>query len=81
MKRHVIVSKKKGEYTIPVIETREFLFPKKLGSYCAEDGSLWVSLNDGKTIFEDESLAKIKLQETLRDLFGDVLILSNASDN
>jgi hypothetical protein len=71
MKRYVLVTKQKGKYTIPVIETREFYYPKRLGSYCADDGSLWVSLSDGKSIFEEESLAKIKLQETLRDLFGE----------
>ena len=71
MKRFVIVAKKRGAYVVPVIETRDFNSPKKLGSYCAEDGSLWVSLNDGERIFEDESLAKIQLSTLIGDLFKD----------
>jgi len=68
-KRFVIVAKRRGDYIIPVIETREFACPKKLGSYCAEDGSLWTSLDDGKKIFASETEAANKLADILRDLF------------
>ena len=70
MKRFVIVSKRKGPYIIPALETREFNYPKKLGSYCAENGELYTSLDDGKRIFEDESKAKIKLDEIIKALFS-----------
>jgi hypothetical protein len=69
MKRFVIVAKRKGDYVVPVVETREFTSPKKLGSYCAEDGSLWISLYDGVKIFEDEAEARTVLNKILQHLF------------
>ena len=69
-KRYTIVPKVKGKFIIPVIQTRYFDSPKKLGSYCADNGTLWTSLDDGERIFEDEELAKLKLQELISYLFG-----------
>lgn len=69
MERFVIVPKTKGDYIVPVIKRLSFDSPKELGSYCANDGSLWVSLNDGKHIFEDEAQAKIQLGNLIDELF------------
>ena len=68
-KRYVIVPRRKGKYIIPVIEERVFNSPMRFGSYCAEDGTLWTSLNDGVHIFEDQILAKNKLTEVIEQLF------------
>jgi hypothetical protein len=70
MKRFVITQQIKGKYVIPVIKTLEFNSPKKLGSYCADNGSLWVTLDDGVNIFKDETLAKTQLNNLISELFG-----------
>jgi hypothetical protein len=70
MKRFTIVSRDKGNYTIPVIEKRSFDSPFYLGSYCADNGSLWTSLDDGKHIFTNEEDAKNRLKEIIADLFA-----------
>lgn len=69
-RRFVIVPKRKGEYVIPVIETRTFDSPKFLGSYCSDKGDLWTTLNDGVRIFEDESLAKSALNKLIHELIS-----------
>jgi hypothetical protein len=68
--RYTIESKKIGNYIIPCVKTRVFFSPKRLGAYCADNGSLWTSLNDGKSIFEDEQAALEKLEEIKKSLFG-----------
>lgn len=70
MKRFTIVSRKKGNYTIPVIEERSFDSPFFLGSYCADNGSLWTSLEDGKHIFEKKEDAENRLREIIEELFA-----------
>ena len=57
MKRFVIRPKACGgfnRFVLPTIETLDFSFPIKFGGYCANDGSLWSSLDDGKWIFKTE---------------------------
>lgn len=70
MKRFVIVPKRVGEYCIPVIEIRTFNSPKWLGAYCADNGSLWPTLDDGKNIFENESDAIKELQKLRESLYS-----------
>jgi hypothetical protein len=70
MKRFIIIPKKKGKFVIPVLETREFNSPKKLGSYCASDGSLWTTLDDGENIFENEESAKRQLRKVVTELYS-----------
>lgn len=67
--RYTIESKKIGKYIIPCMQTRIFSSPKRLGAYCADNGSLWTSLNDGKTIFEGKDAALEKLEEIKKSLF------------
>lgn len=67
--RYTIESKKVGDYCIPCVKTRVFQFPKRLGAYTADNGSLWVSLDNGKTIFSDKTAALEKLEEIKNSLF------------
>lgn len=67
--RYTLESKKIGQYIIPCVQTRVFLSPKRLGAYCADNGSLWTSLDDGKTIFSDKTAALGKLEEIKKSLF------------
>jgi hypothetical protein len=73
MKRFVITAKSKEirfiEFVVPSIKELQFNSPMELGSYCAHDGSLWTSLDDGKSIFEDENKAKDRLAEIIQELF------------
>ena len=73
MKRFVITAKSKEirfiKFVVPCIKELQFNSPMKLGSYCANDGSLWTSLDDGKSIFEDENKAKDRLAEIIQELF------------
>jgi hypothetical protein len=70
MKRFVILPERKGKYIIPAIKELFFNSPKgRDGYYCADNGMLFKSLNDGQHIFADEIIAKNKLQELIKDLF------------
>jgi hypothetical protein len=66
--RFTISEKRKGNWVVPAVSRRVFDSPKRLGSWCADNGSLWTSLNDGKTIFESEDEACRKLREIQLDL-------------
>lgn len=54
---------------IPVIEERYFNSPFFLGSYCADNGTLWVNLDDEKNIFKNKKDAENRLQEVIKELF------------
>lgn len=69
--RYTIESKRVGEYYIPCVRTRVFQFPKRLGAFTADNGSLWLSLDDGKAIFSDKSAALEKLEEIKKSLFAE----------
>ena len=74
MKRYAIRSKQKEigyiKFAVPVIEVLHFNSPFFLGSWCADNGTLWPCLDDGKNIFENENEAKERLAEIIKELFA-----------
>jgi hypothetical protein len=74
MKRYAIRSKQKEigyiKFTVPTIEVLHFNSPFFLGSWCADNGTLWTCLDDGKNIFENENEAKERLAEIIKELFA-----------
>jgi hypothetical protein len=70
MKRYTISTKIKGEYRLPVIKERIFNSPFRFGAYCADDGTLWTSLDDGKNIFKTYDEAYDRLQEIIKELLA-----------
>ena len=70
MKRYAITEKRKKGYIIPTIAELFFDSPFHLGSYCASNGSLWVSLDDGKSIFKTKAEAEARLQEIITELLS-----------
>ncbi len=72
MKRFAIVTQVKeiGHYrfVIPVIKTLYFTSPKRMGAYCADNGTLWTEIDDGKWIFADKEKAEMRLTEIMEEL-------------
>jgi len=78
MKRYTISTKKVGQYTFPQIVVRHFNSPFKWGAYCADNGSLWTNLDDGKNIFANKKDAENRLKEIVAEIVAE---LQKAIDN
>ena len=72
MKRFAITVKYKEivyiRFAVPAIKVIYFNSPKSMGAYCADDGTLWVRIDDDKYIFADEEKAKARLAEIMQEL-------------
>lgn len=58
-----------GCYVIPAVKALEFIYPKRLGAYCADDGSLWTEL-ESNYLFERKQDALNQRDEIIREIIS-----------